>query len=116
MPRTVKLLANAHSEVKFALNFAIRRNFTHRVNFTIADNFTCPKGKLSFSVFSVKDNTLMHSLFYIILFLQSERLSFGNTETGKASLARFAVGAGKVAPGLIHRKDHRIQSQLAAVG
>ncbi len=35
-----------------------RRNFTHEVNFTIADNFTCPKGKLSFSVFSVKDNTL----------------------------------------------------------
>ena len=63
MPRTVKLLANAHSEVKFALNFAIRRNFTHRVNFTIADNFTCPKGKLSFSVFSVKDNTLRESRF-----------------------------------------------------
>ena len=35
-----------------------RRNFTHEVNFTIADNFTCPKGKLSFSVFSVKENTL----------------------------------------------------------
>ena len=46
------------SEVKFALNFAVRRNFTHEVNFTIEDNFTCPKGKLSFSVFSVKDNTL----------------------------------------------------------
>ena len=38
-----------------------RRNFTHEVNFTIADNFTCPKGKLSFSVFSVKDNTHMAS-------------------------------------------------------
>ena len=36
-----------------------RRNFTHEVNFTIADNFTCPKGKLSFSVFFVKDNTLI---------------------------------------------------------
>ena len=46
------------SEVKFAHNFAVRRNFTHEVNFTIEDNFTCPKGKLSFSVFSVKDNTL----------------------------------------------------------
>ena len=40
------------SEVKFAHHFAVRRNFTHEVN------FTCPKGKLSFSVFSVKDNTL----------------------------------------------------------
>jgi len=40
-----------------------RRNFTHEVNFTIADNFTCPKGKLSFSVFSVKDNTLIGGLF-----------------------------------------------------
>ena len=46
------------SEVKFAHYFAVRRNFTHEVNFTIEDNFTCPKGKLSFSVFSVKDNTL----------------------------------------------------------
>ena len=46
------------SEVKFAHHFAVRRNFTHKVNFTIEDNFTCPKGKLSFSVFSVKDNTL----------------------------------------------------------
>ena len=46
------------SEVKFALHFAVRRNFTHKVNLTIEDNFTCPKGKLSFSVFSVKDNTL----------------------------------------------------------
>ena len=55
---TVKLLAKARSEVKFAHHFAIRRNFTHEVNFTIEDNFTCPKGKLSFSVFSVKDNTL----------------------------------------------------------
>ena len=55
-----KLLCNfyAPSEVKFAHNFAVRRNFTHEVNFTIGDNFTCPKGKLSFSVFSVKDNTL----------------------------------------------------------
>ena len=35
------------SEVKFAHNFAVRRNFTHEVNFTIEDNFTCPKGKLS---------------------------------------------------------------------
>jgi len=47
------------SEVKFALDFAVRRSFTHGVNFTIVDNFTCPKGKLSFSVFSVKNNTLM---------------------------------------------------------
>ena len=38
--------------------FAVRRNFTHKVNFTIEDHFTCPKGKLSFSVFSVKENTL----------------------------------------------------------
>ena len=54
------------SEVKFAHNFAVRRNFTHEVNFTIEDNFTCPKGKLSFSVFSVKDNTLSlrEVLFY----------------------------------------------------
>ena len=43
-----------------------RRNFTHEVNFTIADNFTCPKGKLSFSVFSVKDNTLLILVFYFI--------------------------------------------------
>jgi hypothetical protein len=41
-----------------------RRNFTHEVNFTIADNFTCPKGKLSFSVFSVKDNTLNLAVFF----------------------------------------------------
>ena len=47
------------SEVKFAHHFAVRRNFIHKVNFTIEDNFTCPKGKLSFSVFSVKDNTLI---------------------------------------------------------
>ena len=40
-----------------------RRNFTHEVNFTIEDNFTCPKGKLSFSVFSVKDNTLKSRAF-----------------------------------------------------
>ena len=44
---TVKLLAKARSEVKFAHHFAVRRNFTHEVNFTIEDNFTCPKGKLS---------------------------------------------------------------------
>ena len=54
------------SEVKFALNFAVRRNFTHKVNFTIEDNFTCPKGKLSFSVFSVKDNTLNVALIFRI--------------------------------------------------
>ena len=53
------------SEVKFAHHFAIRRNFTHEVNFTIEDNFTCPKGKLSFSVFSVKDNTLTNRRFFI---------------------------------------------------
>ena len=45
------------SEVKFAHHFAVRRNFTHKVNFTIEDNFTCREGKLSVSVFSVKDNT-----------------------------------------------------------
>ena len=44
-----------------------RRNFTHEVNFTIADNFTCPKGKLSFSVFSVKDNTLTPLPFFLLL-------------------------------------------------
>ena len=53
------------SEVKFAHHFAVRRNFTHEVNFTIEDNFTCPKGKLSFSVFSVKDNTLKGSVFFM---------------------------------------------------
>ena len=47
VPRTVKLLANARSEVKFAQHFAVRRNFTHEVNFTYEVNFTCPKGKLS---------------------------------------------------------------------
>ncbi|MBR2986420.1 MAG: hypothetical protein IKC63_00220, partial [Clostridia bacterium] len=62
----VKLL---RSEVKFAHHFAVRRNFTHKVNFTIEDNFTCPKGKLSFSVFSVKDNTLT---FSVLLFLQED--------------------------------------------
>ena len=44
-----------------------RRNFTHEVNFTIADNFTCPKGKLSFSVFSVKDNALIVRVFFFFL-------------------------------------------------
>ncbi len=60
----MKLLANARSEVKFAQHFAVRRNFTHEVNFTIEDNFTCREGKLSFSVFSVKDNTLMRVLLF----------------------------------------------------
>ena len=46
-----------------------RRNFTREVNFTIADNFTCPKGKLSFSVFSVKDNTLIARTPFVILWL-----------------------------------------------
>ena len=58
------------NEVKFAHHFAVRRNFIHKVNFTIEDNFTCPKGKLSFSVFSVKDNTLttsgiLHEFFFV---------------------------------------------------
>ena len=53
------------SEVKFAHHFAVRRNFTHKVNFTIEDNFTCPKGKLSFSVFSVKDNTLIRQRLFV---------------------------------------------------
>ena len=71
------------SEVKFAHHFAVRRNFTHKVNFTIEDNFTCPKGKLSFSVFSVKDNTLMLLPFFYWLclnatapFTESGRLIF----------------------------------------
>ena len=54
-----------------------RRNFTHEVNFTIADNFTCPKGKLSFSVFSVKDNTLIGYVFLFNLVL-SARIRFGS--------------------------------------
>jgi len=40
------------------------------VNFTIEDNFTCPKGKLSFSVFSVKDNTLNA---FVSFFAQNSR-------------------------------------------
>ena len=59
------MLTGARSEVKFAHHFAVRRNFTHEVNFTIRDNFTCPKGKLSFSVFSVKENTLIGNAFFI---------------------------------------------------
>ena len=37
------------SEVKFALNFAVGRNFTHisELHYPL-DNFTCLKGKLSF--------------------------------------------------------------------
>ena len=33
------------SEVKFALHFAFRRNFTIEDNFTYVVNFTCPQGQ-----------------------------------------------------------------------
>ena len=65
------------SEVKFAHHFAVRRNFTHEVNFTIEDNFTCPKGKLSFSVFSVKDNTL-RTLFIFTFYKLSQHSPRGS--------------------------------------
>ena len=52
------------------------------MNFTIEDNFTCPKGKLSFSVFSVKDNTLnVLRLFYCWL-LFPFNLVFGFFDDG----------------------------------
>ena len=70
------------SEVKFAHNFAVRRNFTHEVNFTIEDNFTCPKDKLSFSVFSVKDNTLNDSgTFFQPCFFKTSRINDGIIES-----------------------------------
>ena len=67
MLSTVKFVLRT-SEVKFAHHFAVRRNFAHKVNFTIEDNFTCPKGKLSFSVFSVKDNTLNLGVIISIIY------------------------------------------------
>ena len=53
----MKLLALAHSEVKFAQNFAVRQNFTIRRIISLAASLG-EVGKLSFSVFSLKDNTL----------------------------------------------------------
>ena len=68
------------SEVKLAHHFAVRRNFTHEVNFTIEDNFTCLKGKLSFSVFSVKDNTLNRGAGSCEKFKRSQSFAIKITE------------------------------------
>ena len=66
----VKLLCSevrANARVKLSLPTLPKAKLHYpQDNFTYEVNFTCPLGKLSFSVFSVKDNTLNRfDLFYV---------------------------------------------------
>ena len=63
MLRIMMLLAKARNDVMFA-HYAVRRNIIHAVNITAAGNIICPQGQTSFSVFSVKDNTLKPAEFF----------------------------------------------------
>ena len=69
-----------------------RRNFTHEVNFTIADNFTCPKGKLSFSVFSVKENTLMHrSVIFTLNIIDDLAIHIKRSKTDQSGVILLCI-------------------------